>query len=176
LPPPPVTLDANEISFPLASLTSLRAGVQSVQVVHQLLMGTPETVHRGFESNAAVFMLQPTITAAIGNLSSQVVDGVTVFAATVTIHFVPRVGRDQRVILLLNEFNAPNHRPPHAYSFPAPAKNGIANDPVLDTETIAFAVTGLIGGEYLVRTQVDGAQSLLGPAAGPYNTPKITVA
>ncbi len=176
LPPPPLTIGASEISFSLAPLTSLRAGVQTVQVVHQLLMGTPETVHRGFESNAAVFMLQPTITAAIGNLSSQVVDGVTIFAATVTIHFLPPVGRDQRVIFLLNEFNAPNDRPPHAYSFPAPANNGIANDAVLETETIAFAVTGLIGGDYLVRAQVDGAQSLLGPAAGQYNTPKITVA
>ena len=101
--------------FPLS--LRLRAGVQTVQVVHQFLMGTPETVHRGFESNAAVFMLHPAITAAISNISSQVIDGVTIFAATVTIQFVPRVSRAQRVILLLNEFNAPNDRAAYAHTF-----------------------------------------------------------
>ena len=102
-------------------------------------------MHRGFESNAAVFMLHPAITASIGNISSQVIDGVTIFAATVTIQFVPRLGRAQRVILLLNEFNAPNDRAAYAHSFPGPKDNGIAPDvdPDPGTDTIAFAVSGV---------------------------------
>lgn len=162
LPPPPLTISSSEISFPLSSLTSLRAGAQTVQVVHQLLMGTPGTTHRGFESNAAVFMLHPAITP--GNVSSQ----------AITLNFVPRVGRTQRVTLLLNEFNAPNTRPARAYTFPAPADNGIANQDA-DTATIAFATMGVVSGDYLVRVQVDGAESLLGDTAGLYDSPKITV-
>jgi hypothetical protein len=176
LPPPPLTISPDEISFPLATLTSLRAGVQTIQVVHQILMGTPETTHRGFESNAAVFMLQPAITVTIGNLSSHLLNGATVFNGTVTVHFVPRVDRAQRVLLLLNEFNAPNDRPPHAYTFPAPTNNGIADDAVLDTDTIAFPVSNLAAADYLVRVQVDGAQSLLGHASGQYDSPRIAVA
>ncbi len=38
---------------------ALRAGVQGVQVIHRTLLGQPPTPHRGFESNAAAFVLRP---------------------------------------------------------------------------------------------------------------------
>ncbi|HKP03807.1 MAG TPA: DUF4255 domain-containing protein [Chthoniobacterales bacterium] len=162
VPATALTITDSQISFPLTSITSLRAGAQTAQVVQQLSLGTPPVAHRGFESNAVAFMLQPTITAAVDS-SSQV-----------TLTFVPRVGRTQRVTLLLNEFDAPNNRPARAYSFPAPANNGITNqDP--DTDKISFAVNSVTPGAYLVRAQVDGAQSLLDDTAGKYDSPKITI-
>jgi len=180
LPPPPLTISGSEISFALSSLTSLRAGVQTVQVVHQLPLGdnNPKLPHRGFESNAVAFMLQPTITLTSPVVShpGTTVNGVTVFDATLAVNFVPNVGRTQRATLLLNEIPAGSTGPARAYSFPAPANNGITNqDP--DTATISFTVDGMRAGDYLVRVQVDGAQSLLGQdaATGKYDSPKITI-
>ena len=160
-PPPVLDISDTRISFPLGLLTTLQAGVQTVQVIHQIPMGQPEVAHRGFESNAAAFMLHPTITVAIGNITSTVVNTDTIFSATVTAAFVPNVGRTQRVMLLLNEFSAPGTRPSRAYSFPAPTTNGITDPIQKDTDSIAFSISGVLGGDYLVRVQVDGAESLL---------------
>jgi hypothetical protein len=164
IPPPPLNIDDSKITFPLSTLTSLRAGVQLVQVVHQVLMGEPKIAHRGFESNAAAFMLHPIVTA-------------TPAAASVTVNFTPRVGRDQRVTLFLNEFNAPDTRGARSYSFEAPSNNGIADPATADTASITFSISGVVAGDYLVRVQVDGAQSPLGhDAAGKFDSPKITIA
>ncbi|HUI06068.1 MAG TPA: DUF4255 domain-containing protein [Verrucomicrobiae bacterium] len=164
-PPPDLTVSNTQISFPLATLTTLRAGVQAVQVVHKLRMGNPAADHRGFESNVAAFVLHPTITVSDpAGVSQKKVNGVTLFAATITVKFVPNVDKSQRVTLLLNELNAPNTRPSHDYSFAAPKDNGIptpSTPPIpLDTPTIAFAISGLLAGDYVVRVQVDGAESL----------------
>ncbi len=177
LPPPPLTVTDTRISFPLATLASLRAGVQGVQVIHRIPMGDPEQPHRGFESNVGAFVLHPTITAATSNITSQVVNGQTVFSATLTVNFTPNVGKTQRVTLLLNELDSPDTRPSRACSFSAPKDNGITNAAQTDTASIAFSISGVLGGDYLVRVQVDGAESPLGQdAAGKYNSPKITIA
>jgi hypothetical protein len=177
VPPPPLAVANSKISFPLTSLTALRAGVQAVQVIHRVPMGEPEVAHRGFESNAAAFVLHPTVTVAIGGVTSQTVAGSQIFSATVTVNFVPNVGRTQRVILVLNEFNPPASRPARAYSFTAPANNGITTPNQADTSSIDFPISSVLGGDYLVRLQVDGADNLLGTdATGNYNSPKITVA
>jgi hypothetical protein len=179
LPPPAFTTSDTRISFPLASLTGLRAGVQTVQVIQQVPMGEPEVAHRGFESNAGAFLLHPTVTVAISNIASTTGNGITTFAATVTVNFVPNVGRTQRVTLVLNEFNPPANRTARAYSFPAPVNNGISLVPPIpdDTASIAFAISSVLGGDYLVRIQVDGAENVLGSDnAGNYNAPRITIA
>ena len=106
-------------------------------------------------------MLHPTITASAA-------------AGQVTVHFTPRVGRDQRVTLLLNEFNAPATRAARSFSFEAPKHNGVA-DPNTETDTVVFPISGVPAGDYLVRVQVDGAQSPLGQVAGKYSSPKITI-
>jgi hypothetical protein len=174
----------------------LRAGVQSLQVVHRFDLGTtsPSEPHRGLESNVAAFVLHPIIAApgptppavtapAIANVTPTlkdgtpvIVDGVTLQSADITVSFAPRVGRSQRVTLLLNETPAPAGRPARAYSFAAPAANGIAspNDP--DTDAIAFAVSFVAPGTYLVRVQVDGAESALDrDAAGQFSAPAVTI-
>ena len=161
-----------QISLPLSSLPagSLRAGVQGVQVVHPMLMGDPPTLHRGVESNVAAFVLRPTVT------------GVEAPDATeVTVTFNPEVGKTQRVVLLLNEFNPPSDRAPRAYSFKAPPDNGIEDEDVDETASITFSITGVEPEEYLVRVQVDGAESPLavdtdpGPTFNQYIDPTVMI-
>jgi len=174
----------------------LRAGVQSLQVIHRLDLGTssPSEPHRGFESNVVAFVLHPTIaspgpvppavaapsasnvTPTLKNGAPVVVDGVTLQSADVTVHFAPRVGRQQRVTLLLNEQTVPIGRAARSYSFAAPRDNGIVspNDP--DTGTIVFAVSFVAPGTYLVRVQVDGAESPLSvDGTGQFVSPAITL-
>jgi Pvc16 N-terminal domain len=169
----------------------LRAGVQSVQVLHRLDLGTtsPDEPHRGFESNVGAFVLHATIgppavaapavagvTPTLQNGVPVVVDGVTLQSAAVTVSFAPRVGRRQRVLLLLNELEPPSTRASRSYSFPAPADNGIVPPTQEDTATIVFPIAFVAPGGYLVRAQVDGAESPLGvDAAGKYVSPAITI-
>jgi hypothetical protein len=176
VPPPPLDLSDAQIRFSLASLTSLRAGVQGVQVVQRIPMGEPETPHRGVESNVAAFVLHPTITATASVTARDVVNSVTLCSGSLTVGFAPKVGRAQRVQLLLNEFDAPDGRPSRAHSFPAPKDNGILDPDQPDTDSFAFSISGVQAGEYLVRVQVDGAESLLGHTAdGKYASPRVSI-
>lgn len=171
--PPSEDVSDTQISLPLSSLPagSLRAGVQGVQVVHPMMMGDPPTLHRGVESNLAAFVLRPTVT-----------DVEAPDATEVTVTFNPEVGKTQRVVLLLNEFNPPSDRAPHAYSFKAPPDNGIEDEDVNETASITFPITGVEPGEYLVRVQVDGAENPLtvdtdpdSPTFNQYIGPKVTI-
>jgi hypothetical protein len=66
------------------------------------------------------------------------------------IRLTPKAGNTQRVVLLLNEFQPPTDRVARAYSLNVPA-----------TDIIEIPTSGVAPGEYLVRVQVDGAQSPL---------------
>lgn len=142
------------ISLPLATLpdSSLRAGVQGVQVLHPVMMGDPPKPHRGVESNVSSFVLHPTVTEVEAPDATKVI-----------VRFNPAVGKTQRVVLLLNEFNppSPSERAPYAYSFKAPPDNGIEDQDVDQIDSITFPVDNVEPGEYLVRVQVDGAESPL---------------
>lgn len=159
------------LSLPPFPAGSLRAGVQGVQVVHPMMMGKPPRPHRGVESNVAAFVLRPTVT-----------DVEAPDATEVTVTFKPEVGKTQRVILLLNELNPPADRAPRAYSFKAPRDNGIEDEDVDETASITFSITGVEPGEYLVRVQVDGAESPLtvdtdsgSPTFNQYIDPMVTI-
>jgi hypothetical protein len=132
---------------------AMRAGVQGVQVVQQVVFGTAADPHRGFESNLAPFVLHPSITA------------VSLAGNQVTITLNPPVRTGQRVSLLLNQRVG---APPAALVFagtPQPA----------DTATPRFTVSGIVAGEYFVRAQVDGAESPLDlDPASPQFGPTLT--
>jgi len=176
--PSPEQITDTEISLPLPS--GLHVGVQGVQVIHQMLMGKPPTPHHGVESNVAAFVLCPTITATVSNVTSHTVSDaahneVTLFAADITVNVSPGVGKKQRVVLLLNEFDPPGDRPAHAYSFKAPPRDE-------DTSSIVIQISDVAPGDYLVRVQVDGAESPLTPDTEPssptfnqYIEPKVTI-
>ena len=170
---PPATMSGRQITVTLPA--TLPAGIRTVQVVQNLNFGTAADPHPGFESNAMPFVLAPSI--SIGAVTS----------ATVTIKFVPSVGKMQRVKLLLNELNAPSTRPENDYNLDAPDNNGITTPMQKDTDTIVFVINApgdpVLAADYLVRVQVDGAESqpdvdtnTNSPTFGQYlGTPKITV-
>ena len=168
----PTTVSDAEIIATLPAL--LQAGPQGLQVEHQRTMGEPmPQPHRGVESNVFPFVLIPEITKtgtnhdiSVGPVSTEVVNGVTVHSADVTIDLRPDVGKDQRALLLLNEQTATD---PDAYSFPATPLTA-------DSGTVVFPVRRVRPGTYLARIQVDGAESRLDVApSGAFSDPKVTL-
>ena len=156
----PIALNDTEIRLPLTEpplvAGSIRAGVQGVQVVHSMLLGTPPVPHRGVESNVSAFVLHPTITAVTASNPQ----------ASVTLKLKPDVGKSQRVVLLLSEFGGSS---PSAYSFTAPSRT-------IDTDSITIQISGVKTADYMVRVQIDGAESPLGTnAVGQYDSPKVTI-
>jgi hypothetical protein len=151
------------------------AGLLGVQVVHGVSLGSPPTAHSLFKSAAFAIVLRPTITPLTENMVNTVIDGVTYRSGDVRVDFAPKVGRAQSVVVLLNEFNPPSSRRAYAYSFPAPPDNGITDPTIPDTATIRFPFRNILPGSYLVRVQVDGAESVLTMAAGLYANPQVTV-
>jgi hypothetical protein len=145
----------------LPDTTPLRAGVTRMQVLHSLPLGTPPVTHSVTGSEVMPFLLRPNISASLQG-------------AAIRIQFVPRVGRKQRVILILNELTA--NPKPKGYRLDAPKDNGITNVNTDDTDGIDFPVTKIAPGTYLVRVQVDGAESLLQKnAGGLYDQPQVIV-
>jgi hypothetical protein len=128
-----------QIAVPL----SLRAGISTVQVLHLLDLGE-SGLRRGLESNVLPFVLRPQIVSVelLGNAPA----GSTDLRLTVD----PAIAPTQRVTLLLNQQNSEN---PAAYSAEAGQRS-------TDLRQIIFSLTGVQPGRYLVRIQVDGAESL----------------
>lgn len=150
----PLSVGNREIQVALTD-PALRAGVQGVQV----------TYSTGAASSVAPLVLRPVITPG------------AVTGSAVTIDIDPPVGRRQQVTLYLNELNPPTDgsRDPFAYSFEAPSNNGITDPTVEETTSITFAIADVEPGEYLVRVQVGGAESVLQTTAGAYTDPTVTI-
>jgi len=157
----------------------LRAGVQGLQVIQSRMIGTPPVAHRGVESNVAPFVLHPVIRRELDG-APQVVVSPPVLAsdgtrsADVTVRVNPNVDKMQRVALLMNQVAA---APPRAYRFDALPRNA-PTDPE-ETDTLVFAISGVVAGDYLLRVQIDGAESALDQdpdASNPvYNGPGVTI-
>lgn len=178
----PAETDTGDAQIVAPLPASLFAGVHGAQVVHRLPMGTPPAPHRGVESNVAAFVLRPTIVGPVGVANVQGA-GANPRSADINVTFDPHVGALQRVVLLLNELQGPpappNAPPALAYSFVAPPRLDLENPPPAlpaPSASITFAVSGVMAGDYLVRVQVDGAESLLGTNAdGQFVSPQITI-
>ena len=143
--------EVDETKIVLELPDSLRAGVQSLQVVHKMMMGTPPEPHRGVESNVFAFVLRPAITS---------IDDATKVASV-----SPAIGQRQRVVVLLNELS---ENSPAGYTFVLPSRDA-------DTNEIAIPASCVGAGTYLVRVQVDGAESLLDLEGGAYAGPKVVI-
>lgn len=140
----PVSPEGNtRILVPATVATLLAAGVHGVQVLHEVPLGDPPVPHRAVESNVLPFVLRPAITA-------------TVSGTDVEVNLVPSVRPGQRVRLLLDEVTDP---PPPGQDLRSvtlePADDGTPGP--WDTRTFDASAVG--AGEYLVRVQVDGAES-----------------
>ena len=154
--PPTVTDKAIILPVPAA----VPAGVQGVQVIQQLQIGTPPQPHPGFESNVAPMVLHPVITP-LAATSTQITANIT-----------PAVQPAQRVTLLLNEATSPPPAAPAAYTFTLPPLT-------VPTSTLTFTLTNVQAGgaTYFIRVTVDGAESPLDldPASLTFG-PTVTIA
>lgn len=172
--------DASDAQIILALPSGLRTGVRGVQVVHRIPMGTPEVPHRGVESNVAAFVLRPLIEDPAGGGQApirleNVTESGSLRSGDVIVKLNPKVGISQRVVLLLNEFESPPDRPARAYGFQAPPASAQAG--ASELEEVTIPIQGVEAGVYLVRVQVDGAESPLGveEATGRYDSPKLEI-
>ncbi len=162
---PGAFISESHIDVPLPA--TLRAGPHGVQIVHDIAMGSPLVPHTGSGSNVVAFLLRPTIPQPV-----------TATSKHISVKLNPLVTPEQNVRILLNEFAPPADRPARAFSFSAPTDNGIdVVGGATETDTIAFAYTNVPAGHYLVRVQVDGAESVLqtDPATGDYFEPKVSI-
>ncbi|NEP18602.1 MAG: DUF4255 domain-containing protein [Leptolyngbya sp. SIO4C1] len=161
-----VSLEAGNVSDSEIRLTipaTVKAGVQGLQVMHVLRISTPERDYRFVESNITAFVLRPTI----GSITFQ--PNPTAIALNVT----PAIGPKQRVVLLLNQIPAdPPAETIAAYTFTLPPRS--EDDP--DLTSVSIPIDRVRAGDYLVRLQVDGAESLLTVGANSlYDGPTVTV-
>jgi hypothetical protein len=152
----PTAVSDKEITLPVPA--AVHAGVKGLQVLVPINMGTPAVAHRGFESNIVPFVLCPTVFSATAAAAATGTD--------VTVNVVPNIGVGQRAILLLDNVSSSPRR-------------SFVSRPVVsaaDSGSIVINIANVPLGTYLVRVQVDGAESLLtfnavthlleGPAVG----------
>jgi hypothetical protein len=171
-----VRLDDAEVPVPADGLTGTRltlplpaatpAGLHGLQVLHPRLVGTPPEERAGAESAVVPLLVRPAlgaVTAAAGAAG----------AVEITVPVQPPAGRTQRVVLLLNEHHPPADRVARAYAFTVPLP---APDAPQTADRVTVTVTGVVPGTYVVRLQVDGAQSVLttGPD-GRFDAPRVMV-
>lgn len=121
---------------------AVMAGVQTVQVVHPLNLGTNQEPHKAFQSNLGVFILIPKINTIAYSPAS---------TPTVTISAAPAVGPLQRVDLLLSSLPGV---PQQAFSFSSTGRPAA-------TSSISLPIKGVPAGTYIVRLSIDGAASAL---------------
>ncbi|MBW4595431.1 MAG: DUF4255 domain-containing protein [Brasilonema angustatum HA4187-MV1] len=142
----------------------LRAGVHTVQIIHETMRSTEQ--HNLVESNVMAFVLHPKITVETRTVQSLQSNNGDLRSIDISVKFSPKVGKDQRVILQLNRIS---NNEAIAYSLLAPAQTE-------DTDTITVPLKNIKPGEYLVRVKVDGAESALSKnPSGEYDSPRITI-
>jgi hypothetical protein len=153
--------DVTRVQIGAATVTPASVGDAEIAID----LTTVSDLRAGVQATQVIHDLHPAITVpAIVSLA----------AGTLAVGFNPPVGKAQRVTLYLYERDAPDTRPARAYSFPSPKDNGIAGA-ATSAASIAFAVANVVLGDYLAYVSVDGAESLLGLAAGKFDSPKVTV-
>ncbi|WP_267592926.1 DUF4255 domain-containing protein [Carbonactinospora thermoautotrophica] len=146
----------------------LPPGVYPVQLVYGLRDGDE---HRVVESNAVPFVRQPRIAGPV-RVESRVVTGGGLVSATLAVPLDLPVGDEQRARLLLDELDPPAGRATRSYQFTAPYPLGERPDP----KTVRVPVERVQPAKYLVRVQVDGAQSPLDVADGRFSGPAVDLA
>ncbi|MGH9866940.1 MAG: DUF4255 domain-containing protein [Candidatus Polarisedimenticolia bacterium] len=171
----PADADISDTQILVTVPASLLCGLHVVRVVHPRMMGSPPTPHRGVESNLAAFLLRPRLTSVTAaNVQGA---GSSPRSADVTVNVEPAVGDEQRVLLLLNRL-ASSSSPAEenaSYSFSAPSRlppSPLPGTPGT-TNTLTIPIQGVKAGTYLVRLQVDGADSPLIDVGGQFVSPQV---
>jgi hypothetical protein len=164
----PFAVDTASDTEVTATPAGLGAGLHALQVEHVRQMGTPAVDHGGVSSNVAPLVVTPVITKTGAvydvSLASQVVEADGSHSADVKLKVDPPVSAEQRVSLLLNELGGS-----HAYTFPDDPRTGPP------TSALTLRASHVHAGQYLVRIQVDGADSPLDVTGASYSDPKVTL-
>lgn len=161
----PSAVSPREISFDLSTVgaSTLRAGVMGISVVHHPTTEDGDVLEYGFESNALGIVLRPTIT---------VPEEVTL-GDTLSITVSPHVAFHQRIMLYLYG--------DESYAIELTVDTADDVDTLDDEITVTtlrvdLSAYGVAVGTYLVRLQVDGAQSVLETSGtGAFNGPALDV-
>jgi len=147
----PTDVSATQIILPLTLVppTALRAGIQSLQVVHPAPAGNGSDRQRGKESNATPFVLRPRLlNVELTQLSGDEED---LRSGQLQLRANVAIGAKQRVVAVLNEWGIDR---PVSYLFDAPPR-------MEDSSVMTVPLQAVKPGEYLVRLMVDGAESQL---------------
>ena len=121
------------------------------------------TLVKVLESNVMAFVRQPRIAGPV-----TVTSGTTV---TLSIPLDIAVRATQRVKLLLDERTPAIGQPARSYQVDAPFPLG----PQPTLQTLQIGVPGVAAAEYLVRVQVDGAQSPLDVGPAGFTGPVVDI-
>ncbi len=174
----PSSASSTRITVPIPA--GLQAGYQSVTVAQSLSLGEPPVPHFGTQSDPTTFLLQPRIVATTPqNLQGA---GTDTRSGELAVDLDIAVGPSQTVLLMLNELVPPGSPAgaPAAYSFPVPPRISLASPPSSPpppTIHLAVPFSGVAAGTYLVRVDVDDAQSpLTAGSDGRYEAPQVTIA
>lgn len=144
----PPTVKASEIRLPLDSISenTLKAGVLPLQVGCFSSSGDRQAF---LESNVFPFVLRPSIVGL--DLDDLAEGDEERYSGEASASLDVVVSPEQRVILLLNHRNSDINQ---SYLFEARSRDEAST-------TVTFFVKNIQPGEYLVRVQVDGAESVL---------------
>jgi hypothetical protein len=99
--PEPTSVSAGELAVAIPD--TVAPGIKQVRVLHPLSIGTPETLHKGLESNKALFAIVPVITA----VSPASVAG----GAKLTIKFEPPINLEKQDVKVIISSYKPLHVP-----------------------------------------------------------------
>ncbi len=173
LTPQTVTLDrvsVNLASLSPAELEQLRAGLQGIQVIH----GSPDPDSDAVvESNVVPVTFYPKVIDPDGVQVSNIREtDEDIYQADLAVQLNVIVDPHQRVYTLLNGQSGDT---PSSYIFSASKRDR-------STQTVSFFLQDLPAGDYLVRIQVDGAESRLNvdedassPTFEQYISPSVTL-
>ncbi|MEB3290941.1 MAG: DUF4255 domain-containing protein [Leptolyngbya sp.] len=171
----PQDLTDDRLSLPLAAVPTLRAGIQSLQVIHHREAirnpTDPSPPSLGLSSSPVPFSLCPLV-------QSVRVDAITdhdgdTCVARLALTVSPPVGARQGVLISLYEWST---QQPASYLVEVPSRDQ-------DSDQLFITVRGIQPGTYLVRLIIDGAESPLDIDSDPnsptyqwYAQPRIAIA
>ena len=164
----PLSVQDREITFSLDSVNAIRAGAQSIQVLHRLSSTSPLMTNNTVTSNVMAFVLCPTIIDVTVSQLEEMEDNLR--SAILTIQLDVTVQENQKVSIALNEWTTES---PASYMFDRPPLPQ-------SSDRIEMSINNVKMGEYLLRINIDGAESKLGIDDDPdsstfnwYNSPRI---
>jgi len=161
-----INVGDKQLSFILPEI--LKAGIHEVRVVHPAMIGTPATEHAGIMSKVSTFVLSTSIVQP-PVLSNRTENAHGLISGKINLKIKPALYPGQRVVLFLNENSGSDQA--KAYSFKMPVLTTLI--PPATTEDISIDISNVKKAVYLVRVNIDAAESPLQMELGKFVSPNI---